>query len=175
MITINRLEKSPKFSSILALPSGIPRGTKVRGVGVESPYLDPTALGFLHITMLSLSLITVGLVTIGARAKPTVNDVGRGLDLFLSTPADKVAFASDLRVTSTVKNVGDEDLKILKLGNVLDTEHPTHAFIVTKDGKEVPFNVTRVCPPISPTFCVVANTHIDVSLDCAPLGSHLRE
>ena len=124
--------------------------------------------------MLSLSLITLGLAIIGARAKPTVDAVGRGLSLSLSTPADRVAFASDLRVISTVKNVGDEDLKILKLGTVLDSEHPTHAFIVIKDGKEVPFNVTRVCPPISPTSFVVVNTHIDVSSGYAPLGSHLR-
>ena len=124
--------------------------------------------------MLSLSLITLGLTIIGAHAKSKVDAIG-GLELLLSTPADKVAFASDLRVISTVKNVGDEDLKILKLGTVLDTEHPTHAFIVTKDGKEVPFNVTRVCPPISPTFCVAVNNHIDVSPGYATLGSPLRE
>ena len=124
--------------------------------------------------MLSLSLITLGLTIIGAHAKSKVDAIG-GLELLLSTPADKVAFASDLRVISTVKNVGDEDLKILKLGTVLDTERPTHAFIVTKDGKEVPFNVTRVCPLISPTSLVVVNTHIDVSPGNATLGSHLRE
>ena len=124
--------------------------------------------------MLPLSLLTLGLATIGAYAKPTVN-AGGGLELFLSIPADKVAFASDLRVISTVKNVGHEDLKILKLGTVLDTEHPTHAFIVTKGGKDVPFNATRVCPPTSSTSCVVFNTRIDVSLGYGSLRSHLQE
>ena len=103
--------------------------------------------------MLSSSLLTLSLATIGAYAEPVVNTVG-GLDLFLSTPADNIAFVSDLRVISTVKNIGYEGLKILKLGTVLDNEHPTHAFTVTKDGKEVPFNTTSVCPPTSPTFCV---------------------
>ena len=124
--------------------------------------------------MLSLSLVTLGLATIGAYAKPMIRAVG-GLEIFLSTPADKVAFLSDLRVVSTVGNVGYEDLKILKLGTVLDNEHPTHAFTVTKDGKEVPFNATRVCPSISLTFCVVANTHIDGPQGYTPLGSPLRE
>ena len=143
--------------------------------GVESPYLNPTALEFLPIAMLSLSLLTLGLATIGAHAKPKVDAVGRAIELRLSTPADKVAFASDLRVISTVKNVGCEDLKILKLGTVLDTEHPTHAFIVTKDGKEVLFNVSRVRPPTSSTFRVVVNTHVDGPPGYASLGSPLRE
>ena len=107
--------------------------------------------------MLSLSLITLGLAVIGAYAKPTVRAVD-GLELFLSTPADKVVSVSDLRVVATVKNVGYEDLKILKLGTVLDDEHPTHAFIVTKDGKEVPFIGTTVCPPT--TICVVVDIHV---------------
>ena len=98
--------------------------------------------------MLSLSLITLGLATIGAYAKHTVRAVG-GLEVSLSTPADKVASVSDLRVIATVKNVGEGDLKILKLGTVLDDEHPTRSFIVSKYGKDVPFTgiEVRTHPP----------------------------
>ena len=98
--------------------------------------------------MLSLSLVTLGLATIGAYAKPTIRAAG-GLEISLSTPADKVASVSDLRVVATVKNVGDEDLKILKFGTVLDNKLPTRSFIVSKDGKEAAFTGVKVraCPP----------------------------
>ena len=110
--------------------------------------------------MLSLSLVTLGLATIGAYAKPTVRP-GGGLELSLSTPADKVASASDLRIAATVKNAGDDDVKILKLGTVLDNKHPTQAFIVKKDGKEVPFIGTTVRAPALLTFRVVVDIQVD--------------
>ena len=101
--------------------------------------------------MLSLPLVALGLATVCAYANPTVRAVG-GLEISLSTPTDKVTSVSDLRVVATVKNVGDEDLKILKSGTVLDDELPTRSFIVSKDGKEVPFTGITVCayPPLSP-------------------------
>ena len=113
----------------------------------------------LNITMLPLSLSTLGLAIIGAYAKPTARP-GGGLELSLSTPANKVVSASDLRVAATVKNAGDDDLKILKLGTVLDNEHPTRPFIVRKDGKEVPFIGTTVRAPAFPTSHVIVNIHV---------------
>ena len=108
-------------------------------------------------------LVTLGLATIGAYAKPTVRAAG-GLEVSLSTPADKIASVSDVRIVATVKNVGDEDLKVLKFGTVLDNEHPARSFIVSKDGKDVPFIGTTVCARVaSPTFCVVTNIHLDAS------------
>ena len=108
--------------------------------------------------MLSLSLVTLGLTTISAYAKPTVR-AAASLEVSLSTPADKVVSVSELRIVSTVKNVGDEDLKVIKLGTVLDNEHYTRSFIVTKDEKQVPFTGVEVCAysplPTLPTFCVV--------------------
>ena len=109
----------------------------------ETPNLNPGTLGFLRLIMLSLSLVTLGLVTIGAYAKPTVRAVG-DLEVSLSTPTNEVRSVSDLRVVATVKNVGDEDLKILKFGTVLDNELPTRSFIVRKDGKEAPFTGVTV-------------------------------
>ena len=100
--------------------------------------------------MISSFLVTLGLVTVGAYAKPTVRDVG-GLEVYLSTPTDKVASASDIRIFATVKNAGNEDLKILKLGTALDNEHHTRSFVVTKDGKEVPFTGITVRTPVLPT------------------------
>jgi len=101
--------------------------------------------------MFSLSLATLGLATIGAFAKPTIRAAG-GLEVSLSTPADKVTSVSDLRVVATVKNVGDDDLKILKFGTVLDNKLPTRSFTVTKDGKEAAFTGVKVraYPPLSP-------------------------
>ena len=116
--------------------------------------------------MLPLSLVTLGLAAICACSKPTVRTVG--LEVSLSTPTDKVASVSDLRVVATVKNSGDEDLKILKLGTVLDNEHPTRSFIVSKGGKDVPFTgimVRAYSPPhTSPCFsglscCRLINIH----------------
>ena len=108
--------------------------------------------------MLSLSLVALGLAAIGACAKPTVHAPG-ALDVSLSTPSNRVASASDLRIVATVKNTGDEDLKILKYGTVLDSEHPTRSFTVSKDGKDVPFTGTTVCALAFPTLCVVVNFH----------------
>ena len=93
--------------------------------------------------MFSLSLVTLGLATIGAYAKPTVRATG-GLEVSLSTPADKVKSVSDLRVVATVKNVGDQDLRVLKFGTVLDNGSPTRSFVVTKDGEEAPFTGVKV-------------------------------
>ena len=94
--------------------------------------------------MLSLSLVTLGLAAVGAYAKPVVRATA-SLEISLSTPADKVASTSELRVVAIVKNVGDEDLKVIKSGTVLDDEHPTRSFIVTKDGNQVPFTGVEVC------------------------------
>ena len=101
--------------------------------------------------MLYFSLLTFGLATTCAYAKPAVHTAG-DLEVYLSTPTDQVASVSDLRVVATVKNTGDEALKILKLGTVLDNERHTRPFIVTKDGKEVPFTGTIVRTPPFPTL-----------------------
>ena len=100
--------------------------------------LNPIALGFLWIAMLSLSLIALGLATIGAYATPAVRAVS-DLEVVLSTPADKVASASELRIVATVKNVGDKDLEVVKFGTVLDDDLRAPSFIIRKGGKDVPF------------------------------------
>ena len=139
---------------------GVPKGIKrMRYWGWSTSIPSPTALGYLRIAMVSLSLVILGLATIGAYTKPTVRP-SRGLELSLSTPANKVTSPSDLRVAATVKNAGDEDLKILKPGTVLDNEHPTPAFIVRKDGKEVPFIGITVRAPAFMTLCVFVNIHV---------------
>ena len=93
--------------------------------------------------MRSLSLLTLCLATIGAYSKPTVR-APCGLEVSLSTPANKVVSASEIVVVATVKNVGDDDLKVLKFESVLDNEFSTRSFIVTKDGKEVSFTGSKV-------------------------------
>ena len=129
--------------------------------------------------MLSLSLFTLGLATIGAYAKPMVR-AAASLEVSLSTPADKVASVSELRVVATVKNVGDEDLKVVKPGTVLDNEHRTRSFIVTKDGTQVPFTGIEVrvySPPSTlhppPSTCwniyhVTRSYQTTVHMVCAP-------
>ena len=92
--------------------------------------------------MFSLSLVSLWLATISAFVRPTTRT--GGLEISLSTPAHQVASISELRIVATVRNVGDEDLKILKPGTVLDNRRPTLSFIVTKDGKEVPFTGVKV-------------------------------
>lgn len=119
--------------------------------------------------MLSLSVITLTLATIGAYAKPTVRAVG-GLEISLSTPTDKVASVSDLRIIATVKNVGDEDLKVLKHGTVLDNELPTRSFIVSKDGKEAPFTGVTVRAHLHP-FPLPSSQPFGLSINRYP---HLR-
>ena len=94
--------------------------------------------------MLSLSLVTLGLAAVGAYAKLVVRATA-SLEISLSTPADKVASTSELRVGAIVKNVGEEDTKAIKSGTVLDNEHPTRSFIVTKDGNQIPFTGVEVC------------------------------
>ena len=93
--------------------------------------------------MLSLALLTLGLAAIVICAEPAVRAPG-GLEVFLSTPANQVTSTSEIRVVATVKNVGDDDLKVLKFESVLDNEFSTRSFIVTKDGKEVSFTGSKV-------------------------------
>ena len=88
--------------------------------------------------MLSLSLIALGLATIGAYATPAVRAVS-DLEVVLSTPADKVASASELRVVVTVKNVGDRDLEVFKFKTVLDDDLRAPSFIIRKGDEHVPF------------------------------------
>ena len=116
-------------------------------MGTEAYRTSTQILLHLLPGMLSLSLVALGLAVIGAYASPTVRAPG-GLEISLSTPADKVAFPSDLKVTATVKNTGNEDLKIFKFGSVLDDEHHTRSFIVSKGGKEIPFIGTEVRNPL---------------------------
>ena len=120
------------------------------GIGLKVSSLDPATLGPLRLAMLSLPPVALVLAAICVYAKPTVRAVG-GLEISLSTPTDKFASASDLRVFATVKNVGDEDLKILKSGTVLDDELPTRSIIISKDGKEVPFTRVTVRPYLPPS------------------------
>ena len=94
--------------------------------------------------LLSLSLLTLGLAIIGAYAKPTIRAPG-GPEVSLSTPADKVTSVSEIRVVVAVKNAGDDDSTIRRSGAVLDNQHPTLSFIVTKDGEDVPFTGFKVC------------------------------
>ena len=92
-----------------------------------------------------MTLLTLGLATISAYAKSTTIRAPDDLEVSLSTPADKVASASEIRVVAAVKDVGDKDLKVIKFGTVLDNSRPTRSFLVTKDGKEVPFAGIKVC------------------------------
>ena len=110
--------------------------------------------------MLSLLLVTLGLTAISAYAHPEVR-AASDLEVSLSTPADKVASVSDLRVVATVKNTGDKNLKILKFGTVLDDEHHTRSFFVSKDGKEIPFTGIEVCTPPFSALWIVESIDID--------------
>ena len=103
--------------------------------------------------MLSTSLVALGLAIIGAYATPAARAVG-SLEVSLSTPTEKVASPSEIRVIATVRNVGDQDLKVVKFGTVLDDDLRTPSFIIKKDGKEVHFTrVTMVCAcPPHPTL-----------------------
>ena len=118
--------------------------------------------------MLPLPLVAFGLATIGAYAKPTIRTVG-GLQVSLSTPTDKVASASELRVVATVKNVGDEDLKVLKFETVLDDKPPARSFIISKNGEEVPFTGVKVCA--YPPCCTLPCSRF-LNLLCGRIGQY---
>ena len=124
--------------------------------------------------MFSLPLVALGLATIGAYVRPAVRAVG-SLEVSLSTPTDKVALVSNVKVVATVKNAGDDDFRVLKFGTVLDNERLSRAFIVSKDGKEVSFIGTPVSAPVFPSFCAVANIHITVPIGSGSHGRPLRE
>ena len=92
--------------------------------------------------MLSSSLISLWFAAICAYVKPMTRPIG--LEISLSTPTGKVVSVSELRVVATVRNVGNEDLKVLKPGTVLDNQRPSRSFVVTREGKEVPFTGIKV-------------------------------
>ena len=96
-----------------------------------------------------------------------------GLEISLSTPADKVTSMSELRVIVTVKNVGDEDLKIVKPGTVLDKRHPTQSFIVTKDGTQALRSSFKCNQPVP---CYIFGDNVVTVYMCAlcARSAHLR-
>ena len=126
----------PPSSSALPCEFCAQRDIDGRGLNTSSP--NPTALGFLRVTMLSLSLTALGLVTIDAYAKDAIGAVG-GLEVSPSTSTHKIVSKSELRVVTTVKSVGDGGLKIFKF------KTPTRSFTVNKSGNKVPFTGVKVC------------------------------
>ena len=129
----------------------------------DTSSLNPAALGFTRLSMLSLLLVTLGLSTVGTYAKPNLRATG-DLEASLSTPTDKVTSVSDLKVIAAVKNTGDKNLTILKFGTALDDEHHSRPSIVSKDGKEVPSTGTEVVrtPPSQPPALSI-NINVDGS------------
>ena len=132
---------------------------------LEPGNLKPGTLSTHRLDMVSFSLLTLALATISAYANPTARAVG-DLDVSLSSPVDKVASVSELRIVATVKNIGDKDLKILKSGTVLDNQHPTRSFTVRKDGKEADFTGVKVCSYL--LRCRLLDIHIDGSHSFSP-------
>ncbi|KAJ2930414.1 hypothetical protein H1R20_g6690, partial [Candolleomyces eurysporus] len=62
-----------------------------------------------------------------------------GLTVELSTSSSSISSIEDLKVVATVTNTGTEPVRLLKYGTVLDDKLPTKSFVVSKDGKAVPF------------------------------------
>ncbi|KAF8165905.1 Metalloprotease [Crassisporium funariophilum] len=81
-------------------------------------------------SLVSLALIASSLATPHKRAEGIV------VELSASSP---VSSLSELKFTALVKNTGAEAIKILNYGTILDEKLPTKSFVVTKDGKAVPF------------------------------------
>ncbi|PVF95094.1 zincin [Serendipita vermifera] len=67
-----------------------------------------------------------------------------GLVVTLSTPEASIESINDISLTATVENTSDEDIKVLKIGTVLDAGLPTRSFTVTKGGSEVAFEGVKV-------------------------------
>ncbi|KIY72455.1 zincin [Cylindrobasidium torrendii FP15055 ss-10] len=65
-----------------------------------------------------------------------------GLQVEITAPTD-AASVSDLTFTAKVTNSGDEDLKVLRYGTVLDSL-PTRSFAIQKDGVDVAFTGVRM-------------------------------
>ncbi|PVF99290.1 zincin [Serendipita vermifera] len=61
-----------------------------------------------------------------------------GLVVTLSSNQASINSIGDISLTATVENTSSEDIKVLRIGTVLDSL-PTRSFIVTKDGSEVAF------------------------------------
>jgi len=59
-------------------------------------------------------------------------------------PSGTISSIDDLKLTATVTNTGAETVKILKYGTILDEKLPTKSFVVTKNGKTVPFSGIKV-------------------------------
>lgn len=66
------------------------------------------------------------------------------LKVELSTSASSISSIQDLKVVATVTNTGTEPIRLLKYGTVLDDKLPTKSFVVSKDGKAVPFTGIKV-------------------------------
>lgn len=86
--------------------------------------------------LVALSLFGIALATPFKRAE--------SLKVSVTGPSSSINSIDDLKLTATVTNTGDEAVKILKYGTVLDDKLPTRSFKVLKDGKEVKFTGVKV-------------------------------
>lgn len=59
------------------------------------------------------------------------------------TPAAASFKSSEVKLTATVSNPTDQDIKVIKFGTVLD-DLPTYTFKATKDDQELGFSGIRV-------------------------------
>ncbi|KAL0959656.1 hypothetical protein HGRIS_011356 [Hohenbuehelia grisea] len=66
------------------------------------------------------------------------NISSKGLSVTISGPS-AVLSANDLRFNAVIKNDGEDDIKLLKYGTILDNELHTQSFIVRKEGRNVKF------------------------------------
>lgn len=66
-----------------------------------------------------------------------------GLTVKVTGPTGSVSSVDDFKLVAAVTNEGAEDVKVLKYGTVLDSL-PTRSFVVSKDGKQVPFSGVKV-------------------------------
>ncbi|ESK90392.1 deuterolysin metalloprotease family protein [Moniliophthora roreri MCA 2997] len=90
-------------------------------------------------TFIALALVSTAFAGPTKRSNSLVVDV--------TGPAGPVSKPDELEFKATVKNTGSEAVKVLKYNTILDGSLPTRSFVVTKDGKEVPF--TGVKPYVS--------------------------
>ncbi|OBZ67072.1 Peptidyl-Lys metalloendopeptidase [Grifola frondosa] len=91
--------------------------------------------------MLSLTLITLGITAALSFATPAKRVPALEVSLTAPTIVNSI---QDINVTAAVTNTGSDPLKILKYGTVLDSDLPTHSFIVSKDGVTADFTGIRI-------------------------------
>ncbi|KAF9535157.1 Metalloprotease [Crepidotus variabilis] len=94
---------------------------------------------------------TLSCLALASSALATPFKRAESLSVEVTPAAASVDTVDNLKFTASVKNNGAEAVKVLTYGTILDNKLPTKSFVVSKDGRAVPFTGIKLSVSLEQT------------------------